>query len=737
MTTEPLILCVAIATPLRRLFDYLPADKSEISKLQPGVRVAVPFGRRKDTIGMIVSHKTQSEHPAHKLKKIHHVIDEQPIIDAKHILLLNWASGYYHYPIGEVIFSALPGLLRKNNSITEFKQSVWRLTEAGMAMDPNLIKKAPKQAQILNHIQQSKSVINTSELNVIYARSKQSLLALENKGLIKKSIAEDDDDTLVRINKSPFKLNPDQKSATTEVLESINSSSIFLLDGLTGSGKTEVYMTLMESVINAGKQCLVLLPEIGLTPQQIQRFKDRFEVNIAIQHSGLSDTERTRYWLDAKSGKAKIIIGTRSAIWTPLANPGLYIIDEEHDLSYKQQEGFRYSARDMLVIRASRDKVPAVLGSATPSLESLYNVKQGRYKHLILSTRAANAKPPIYRLLDIRGKKMHGPLSQTLIDEIAEHLNNKNQILLFLNRRGYAVHLYCHGCGWKAECSRCELPYTFHKTLNRQVCHHCGVIKPHTKQCPECAEPLLLMGHGTERIEEVLATLFPEAVISRIDRDTTRKKNAMHNYLQEIQSGKIDIMIGTQMLAKGHHFPNVTLTGIVDADRGLFSTDFRASERLAQLFMQVSGRTGRGVKEGTVIVQTYNPEHPLFRQLIKHGYNYFCDSLLQERNHSLLPPYSYMVFLRAEAHQMNDAKHFISDAAKELNQLTNNTLLLFGPIPALIEKRSGRYRYQLIIQSPDRKSLHAHLDNWLDKIENGKLSKKVRWSLDIDPQDMA
>jgi primosomal protein N' (replication factor Y) len=737
MTTGPLILCVAIATPLRRLFDYLPADKSEISKLQPGVRVAVPFGRRKDTIGMIVSHKTQSEHPAHKLKKIHHVIDEQPIIDAKHILLLNWASGYYHYPIGEVIFSALPGLLRKNNSITEFKQSVWRLTEAGMAMDPNLIKKAPKQAQILNHIQQSKSVINTSELNVIYARSKQSLLALENKGLIKKSIAEDDDDTLVRINKSPFKLNPDQKSATTEVLESINSSSIFLLDGLTGSGKTEVYMTLMESVINAGKQCLVLLPEIGLTPQQIQRFKDRFEVNIAIQHSGLSDTERTRYWLDAKSGKAKIIIGTRSAIWTPLANPGLYIIDEEHDLSYKQQEGFRYSARDMLVIRASRDKVPAVLGSATPSLESLYNVKQGRYKHLILSTRAANAKPPIYRLLDIRGKKMHGPLSQTLIDEIAEHLNNKNQILLFLNRRGYAVHLYCHGCGWKAECSRCELPYTFHKTLNRQVCHHCGVIKPHTKQCPECAEPLLLMGHGTERIEEVLATLFPEAVISRIDRDTTRKKNAMHNYLQEIQSGKIDIMIGTQMLAKGHHFPNVTLTGIVDADRGLFSTDFRASERLAQLFMQVSGRTGRGVKEGTVIVQTYNPEHPLFRQLIKHGYNYFCDSLLQERNHSLLPPYSYMVFLRAEAHQMNDAKHFISDAAKELNQLTNNTLLLFGPIPALIEKRSGRYRYQLIIQSPDRKSLHAHLDNWLDKIENGKLSKKVRWSLDIDPQDMA
>lgn len=732
---EP-ILRVAIATPLRRLFDYLPPKQPDSPLLKSGMRVVIPFGRRKEVVGIIISVVQKSDFPEDKLKRIKHVLDKKPLFDKKHIELIKWASKYYHHAIGEVIFSAVPSLLRKNTLADKFNEHVWHLSEEGKATNPNTIKKAPKQAQILNYFQQQKSAINDSELKTLYSKSQSSLIALENKGLIIRKI-KTNDDNLIKINKRPFKLNKDQKHAVNEILKSINNASIFLLNGLTGSGKTEVYMSLIEEVILAGKQCLILLPEIGLTPQQIQRFKDRFEVNIAIQHSGLTDTARTQYWLDAKSGKAKIIIGTRSAIWTPLANPGLYIIDEEHDLSYKQQDGFRYSARDMLITRASRDNVPVVLGTATPSLETLYNVKKNRYQQLELPVRAANAKQPSYRLLDIRGKKMHGPLSQALVEEITVHLNKKNQILLFLNRRGYAVHLFCHSCGWKAECQRCELPYTYHKNINRLACHHCGVIKQHINNCLECNEPLLLMGHGTERIEEVLASLFPKANISRIDRDTTRKKNAMDDYLEKIQSGKIDIMIGTQMLAKGHHFPNVTLTGIVDADRGLFSTDFRASERLAQLFMQVSGRTGRGEKEGTVIVQTYNPEHPLFHQLINHGYNYFCSTLLKERRLSLLPPYSYMALLKAEAHNKNDAKYFIDNAAIQLNKLTNNSLSVFGPIPALIEKRSGRYRYQLIIQTQNRKALHEHLDNWLDIIESAKQARKVRWSLDIDPQDMA
>ncbi|MDB9752147.1 primosomal protein N', partial [Gammaproteobacteria bacterium] len=508
MTTHPLILHVAIATPLRRLFDYLPDDVSDLKVLQPGLRVSIPFGRRRDVPGIVISISNKSDISYSKLRKINRIIDKQPVFTHKHLSLLKWASDYYHYSIGEVVFSALPSSLRKNISISKYIERVWCLTKKGAAFELNLIKKASKQSQILNYLQQRKSPVYESDIDSIYPRSKLSLLSLKEKDLITIS-TEDIEDSVIKINKSPFKLNKDQKSATDEILKSIDNASVFLLNGLTGSGKTEVYMRLMESTIESGKQCLVLLPEIGLTPQQIQRFKDRFEVNIAIQHSGLSDLERTQYWLAAKSGKAKIIIGTRSAIWTQLANPGLYIIDEEHDLSYKQQDGFRYSARDMLISRSSRDKVPVILGSATPSLESLYNVKKNRYKQLVLSTRTADAKPPKFHLLDIRGKKMFGPISQSLVDEITKHLDNKNQVLLFLNRRGYAVHLFCHNCGWKAECSRCELPYTYHKGVNRLICHHCGVAKRHIEQCPDCNKPLLLMGHGTERIEEVLATLFP------------------------------------------------------------------------------------------------------------------------------------------------------------------------------------------------------------------------------------
>ena len=736
MTTNNFILRVAIATPLRRLFDYLPATSDKIEKLQPGMRVSVSFGRRKDIVGIIVSTTDHSDFPQQKLKKINHVIDKEPILKNKHLNFLIWTSRYYHYPIGEVIFSSLPTWLKKDNKIEAFYETIWHLTEKGHATNPNDIKKSVNQAHILNYLQQEKQPVNESELNNNYPRAKQSLLALEKKQLITKQFAETKDKP-VKINKSTLNLNKAQKTAVKTILVSKDFSSTFLLDGLTGSGKTEVYMTIMESIIRENKQCLVLLPEIGLTPQQIQRFKDRFEVHIAIQHSGLSETERMQHWQDARTGKAKIIIGTRSAVWTPLANPGLYIIDEEHDLSYKQQDTFRYSARDMLIIRSSRDKVPVVLGSATPSLETLNNAEKQRYTHLVLPNRAGVAKPPKYRILDIRGKKMHGPLSQLLVDEIAKHLKNKNQVLLFLNRRGYAAHLFCHHCGWKVECEHCELPFTYHKSKNLLVCHHCDSQKRNIKNCSECDEELLQLGHGTERIEEALESLFPKARVSRIDRDTTRKKNAMNDHLEKINSGEVDILVGTQMLAKGHHFPNVTLTGIVDADRGLFSTDFRASERLAQLFMQVSGRTGRGSKEGTVIVQTHNPDHPLFKQLIENGYNYFSRSLLQERKLSSLPPYTHMAFLRAEAHNANDAKYFINQSMKKLNELTENALQLFGPIPAIIEKRSGRYRYQLIIQSTNRKVLHSHLDNWLNELDSMKSGKKVRWSLDIDPQDMS
>ena len=332
---------------------------------------------------------------------------------------------------------------------------------------------------------------------------------------------------------------------------------------------------------------------------------------------------------------------------------------------------------------------------------------------------------------------MHGPLSQVLVDEMQHHLEQGSQVLLFLNRRGYANHLFCHHCGWRACCERCELPFTYHKSANKLVCHHCDKQQPYVATCPECQSELILVGHGTERIEEVLQKLFPGKTVARIDRDTTRKKNAMTELVEQIRDGGIDILIGTQMLAKGHHFPNVTLTAIVDADRGLFSTDFRASERLAQLFMQVSGRSGRGDKPGTVMVQTHHPEHNVFQQLINDGYASFAMTLLKERKQALLPPYSYMVLLNAEAHNIDDCKRFLDASASTLASIAKNKLSIFGPLPALFEKRSGRYRWQLIVQSEDRKALHKHIDNWLLQLEQMKLSKKVRWSLDIDPMDMA
>ncbi len=735
MATKKIFLSVAIPTPLRPLFDYLPNENINYKTLKQGLRVSVPFGKQKNVTGIIVLIKNKTTYPENKLKKINNIIDDHPIINSEHLNLLIWASNYYHHPIGEVIFNALPTLLRKNNSTTNYEDNFWSLLEDSDSSNLYNKKITPAQINIVNYLKKGKTPISQFELNKIFPGVKRSLYALEKIGIVQIEKKEKKEKPII-INERTVTLNEYQEEAVNRISKSINDHSIFLLDGLTGSGKTEVYMSVMDIVIKSGKQCLILLPEIGLTPQLIKRFRHRFKVNIAIQHSNLSNIERIKHWQDARTGKAKIILGTRSAIWSQLLNPGIYIADEEHDLSYKQHSGFQYSARDLMIVRAKRDGVPAILGSATPSLETINNAEKKRYVHLVLPTRAGAAKQPAYQLLDIQNKKMYGPLSKMLINEIDKNLKLKNQILLFLNRRGYATHLYCHRCGWKVQCDRCEIPLTYHKSNNRLNCHHCGSSKKNINSCPSCEEKLLRLGHGTERIEEVLLKKFPKSKIARIDRDSTQKKESMNNFLSQMHSGNIDILIGTQMIAKGHHFPNVTLAAIVDADSGLFSTDFRATERLAQLFMQVSGRTGRGKKAGTVIVQTYSPEHPLFHTLIKHGYNHLAKSLLKERKLSSLPPYSHMALLRVEAHNIEQVKCFIKNASKVLKQLSGDALLLFGPIPALVEKHAGRFRYQLIIQAANRKSLHMHLDGWLKKVEKMKSSKKVRWSLDIDPQDM-
>ena len=736
MPTMPAVLKVAVPAPVNQLFDYLPVAITTKNNPSPGMRVLVPFGKRRKVVGVIMEITKESNYPINKLKCIDSVLDTTPSLSNSQLELLCWASQYYHHAIGEVVNNALPVWLRKPNQPEKLQSIYWQLSDTVTVEKTELLKRSPRQLQTIQYLQRKATACEEQMLLAGLSINQRVLKQLVKKKLIEKVQPEclqtKNTGTSSRVN-----LNSGQQHAAKSIIDNLESTNVYLLYGLTGSGKTEVYMEVIQAALGKGRQSLILLPEINLTPQIIQRFQQRFQCRIAVQHSGLSDRERARFWFDAKTGQADIVLGTRSAVWTPLAQPGIFIVDEEHDVSYKQQDGFRYSAKDCLLMRAKKEKVPVVLGSATPSLESLHNIHKKMFHFLVLNSRAGKATIPDYELLDIRGKKMHGALSDPLVKQIKQHLQVNNQVLLFLNRRGYATSIYCHSCGWRSICERCERPFTYHKKQQKMCCHHCDIQRQLIEQCPECSGQIVLLGHGTERIEEQLQGLFPGRQILRIDRDSTRRKDAMSTYLDKIDNGEIDILVGTQMLAKGHHFPDVTLTAIVDADGGLFSTDFRASERLAQLFIQVSGRAGRSNKKGKVVVQTHYPEHPLFQELIQQGYLVYTETLLADRRSTSLPPFTYMAILHAEAHNRSDTMHFLDYAARKVKALTAGNLSIFGPIPSIMEKCSGRFRFQLVLQSKQRKHLHEQLDNWLAQLGDHTLSKKVRWSIDIDPQDIA
>jgi primosomal protein N' (replication factor Y) len=509
-----------------------------------------------------------------------------------------------------------------------------------------------------------------------------------------------------------------------------------LLEGVTGSGKTEVYLTLIEAVLDRGEQVLVLVPEIGLTPQLVDRFRRRLGVPLAVLHSGLSDRERLAAWQQARSGTAPIVIGTRSAIFTPLQRPGLLIVDEEHDASLKQQDGFRYSARDLAVWRARYLDVPVILGSATPSLESLYNVEQQRYTRLELPERTGSADLPAVEILNIRDQPLEHGLSMALMQRMRAHLDAAGQVLLFLNRRGFAPTLMCYDCDWVAECRRCDARMTWHQQDNRLHCHHCGSQRPVDTVCPACGgSELHPMGQGTERVEQALAEHFPDVERLRIDRDTTRRKGELKRLLARAQSGEARLLLGTQMLAKGHHFPNVTLVGILDADHGLFSTDFRASERMAQLIVQVAGRAGRHDRPGTVVIQTRHPDHPLLQLLARQGYPAFARAALAERKAAALPPLTAIALLRAEASTAGTAMQFLEQAHRVLASIGLEGVEVWGPVPATMERRGGRYRAQLLLQSARRGRLQQLLGQLALQLEQDRDSRRVRWSIDVDPVD--
>ena len=533
-------------------------------------------------------------------------------------------------------------------------------------------------------------------------------------------------------------LNTHQNQAITTIKKYLDKFQPFLLDGVTGSGKTEIYLHVIADIITANKQALVLVPEINLTPQTIARFTAHFAVPIAVFHSRLTPKERLLAWLMAKNGAVPIIIGTRSAIFTPLQNPGIIIIDEEHDLSFKQQSGLKYSARNLAIMRGKLENIPVVLGSATPSLESIYNVKHKRYIELTLPKRAGNAIHPSFHVVDMRNQKLRNGIAENLLSPIKKHLDNNGQVLIFLNRRGFAPVLICHHCGWVAGCKYCDVRLTLHQKKHHLRCHHCGVVEKIPFHCPKCnTEKLFPLGSGTERIETTLQELLPEVKLVRIDRDTTQRKNALTEILENIHKQNYQILVGTQMLAKGHHFPNVTMVVVLHVDQGLFSSDFRASEYLAQLIIQVAGRAGRAEKPGEVYLQTHNPQHPLLLNLLNGGYPSFVNNCLEERQLAQLPPYSYLALLHAESKEQEAALKFLITLRSKMTQILPNAVKILGPVPTIIERKAGYFRAQLLLQHKNRQKLQLALESLLNIIEQIKPKNSLKWFLDVDPTDLS
>jgi primosomal protein N' (replication factor Y) len=666
------ILQVAINSPLRRVFDYSAPKNYQTQDLKIGLRVRVPFGT-KSVIGIIVAITDKTDVPIQKLKAVTEILDTISVLPPQLYKLVCWAAEYYQYPLGEVLAQAIPTLLRQ-----------------------------------------------AKEQNTLKTLEKKKLKPPQEHGLI---------------IPGPI-LNQAQECAVKNVSENINQFKTFLLYGVTGSGKTEVYLQILKSILARSQQALILVPEIGLTPQLVARFQERLSVPIGVVHSGLTDRERLLTWLWAKNNDLKIVIGTRSAIFSPFQNLGIIIVDEEHDLSLKQQDGFKYHARDLAVRRAQLENIPIILGSATPSLESLHNVERERYQLLELPERAGEAVHPTFKLVDLRRQKLKNGIATAILPIIAEHLKHGNQVLVFLNRRGYAPVLMCHECGWVLNCSRCETPLTIHQKPYQAQCHHCEKTYVIPKKCAQCSSTQLInIGAGTERIEEFLSQEFPHIKIARIDRDSTRRKGELEAQLTTVHDGTAQLLIGTQMIAKGHHFPNVTLVVVVDADGGLYSADFHASERMAQLLLQVAGRAGRAEKPGEVLIQTHHPEHPLLNCLITQGYMEFVRQCLAQRNQANLPPFNYFVLLRAEAVTQLCCSEFLQQA-KQILQADRQNLQLLGPASAPVEKRQGRYRWQLLLTAKNRCYLHEVLHHGLPQIEQLKEARKVRWSIDIDPLEM-
>jgi primosomal protein N' (replication factor Y) (superfamily II helicase) len=730
---KAMILQIALDTPLRRVFDYLPpAAHRAADSLQLGVRVRVPFGRQR-LIGILVGIVSKSAVPASKLKTALEFLDVRPIFDPISFDLLRWAAEYYHHPIGEVYAAALPVALRAGQPALERVERFKITAQGHEELARPSSKRAPRQRALLARLAQHQG----AALGEIGSFKPAELKSLALRGWIERQISETAGPAMsIEVAPAQLALSAAQEQAVDTILTTLSSFGVHLLYGVTGSGKTEVYLRVIAAAIAAGGQALVLVPEIALTPQLVARFRGRFSAGVVAVHSGLSDSERRDAWRAAHSGQARIIIGTRSAVFTSLPRLALVVVDEEHDASYKQQEGFRYSARDLAVMRARGAGVPVILGSATPSLETLENAAAGRYASHRLPQRPGIAQPPRMSLVDLRRHPAEQGLSTPAIQAIAQHLKAGGQIIVFLNRRGYAPSMFCNSCGWVAPCAHCDARMTLHRRALKLRCHHCGAQAEVPSVCSSCGQALLAVGQGTERVEETLTRLFPDAPLARLDRDTATARGSIQTVLDRVHSGEARILVGTQMLTKGHHFPDVTLVVILDADQGLFASDFRATERLAQTITQVAGRAGREARAGQVIIQTQFPEHPLLSRLITEGYDSFAASALQERRGAGWPPYSRLAMLRAEAKDSAGLDTFLARAAAAGRAISDSAVKVMGPATALMARRADHFRAHLLIETAARSTLQRFLAQWLPQVDALSGPKGLRWSIDVDPLEV-
>lgn len=727
---------VRVAVPIRHwsLFDYSCEPIASI-----GCRVIVPFGHRR-MLGVVVEHAETSEYPEDKLRCVSSILDEEPILSSTLIHSLQWVAQYYQQPIGEVLSTALPKAIRVGKPLIPKFDIVYRLTEVGQQFDASELNRAKVQQKAFELLKSEARALGPEALRHVGTTWKNALKALEAKGLV---TAESRHTNFSGNGQNLIdELTDSQLKAREQILGALDTYRCFLIQGVTGSGKTEVYLHVIANVLETGGQALMLVPEIGLSPQLEQRVQTALGVPVTSFHSGLTDAQRHKTWWLALSGKAEVVIGTRSAVFLPFRNLKIIVIDEEHDTSFKQQERVHYHARSVALHRAVSGKFPIVFGTATPSLETVHAARSGRAEILLLPERATRIEMPTVKLIDLSRERVLDSLSNSLLTQIKKRINSGEQSLIFINRRGFAPVVICPSCRWTARCSDCDARLIFHQSDQQLHCHLCFQKFPMLKQCPQClSDNVHLFGTGTQRVERELQREIPGARVIRIDRDTTRSYTEFERRLERIQIGEVDVLVGTQMLSKGHHFPNVTLVGILNVDQGFYSMDFRAMEHLVQQVLQVAGRSGRAQKPGEVYIQTMYPDSEYFDCIRDHDYLSFAELELDERRKANQPPFNHYALLRANSLVAGEEIEFLRVALETAVSLTvkhsDRQVRVFDIVQSPIQKISNRHRAQLLVGSMHAAFLMQFLKAWLPHLAKIPKKGKLRWNLDVDPVDFS